>query len=61
LILVILKPVLGETALMLTPFLDEIVFIGGVTLGLLITDRAQLLFAARAMSMPTANSAADAS
>jgi hypothetical protein len=31
-------PLLEEAALKLMPFLDEIVFVGGVTLGLLITD-----------------------
>jgi hypothetical protein len=32
-------PLLEEAALKLTPFLEEIVFVGGVTLGLLITDQ----------------------
>jgi hypothetical protein len=32
-------PLLEEAALKLTPFLEEIVFLGGVTLGLLITDQ----------------------
>lgn len=32
-------PLLEEAALKLKPFLDEIVFVGGVTLGLLITDQ----------------------
>lgn len=31
-------PLLEEAARRLSPFLDEIVFVGGVTLGLLITD-----------------------
>jgi hypothetical protein len=31
---------LEEAAKKLAPFLDEIVFVGGVTLGLLITDKA---------------------
>ena len=33
-------PMLEDAVLKLAPFLDEIVFVGGVTLGLLITDRA---------------------
>jgi hypothetical protein len=33
-------PLLEEAARKLSPFLDEIVFVGGVTLGLLITDEA---------------------
>ena len=33
-------PLLEEAARKLTPFLDEIVFVGGITLGLLITDEA---------------------
>ena len=33
-------PMLEDAVLKLTPFLDEIVFVGGVTLGLLITDKA---------------------
>lgn len=33
-------PLLEEAVRKLAPFLDEIVFVGGVTLGLLITDRA---------------------
>ena len=33
-------PLLEYAASRLTPFLDEIVFVGGVTLGLLITDDA---------------------
>ena len=31
-------PLLEDAAQKLAPFLDEIVFVGGVTLGLLITD-----------------------
>jgi len=33
-------PMLEDAVRKLAPFLDEIVFVGGVTLGLLITDRA---------------------
>lgn len=33
-------PLLKDAASKLAPFLDEIVFVGGVTLGLLITDAA---------------------
>ena len=33
-------PMLQDAAGKLAPFLDEIVFVGGVTLGLLITDAA---------------------
>ena len=33
-------PLLEDAARKLAPFLDEIVFVGGVTLGLLITDKA---------------------
>jgi len=33
-------PLLEDAVLKLAPFLDEIVFIGGVTLGILITDKA---------------------
>jgi hypothetical protein len=33
-------PMLEDAASKLTPFLDEIVFVGGITLGLLITDTA---------------------
>lgn len=34
------QPLLEEAAAKLAPFLEEIVFVGGVTLGLLITDQA---------------------
>lgn len=33
-------PLLEDAVRKLAPFLDEIVFVGGVTLGLLITDEA---------------------
>jgi hypothetical protein len=33
-------PLLEDAVRKLTPFLDEIVFVGGITLGLLITDKA---------------------
>jgi hypothetical protein len=33
-------PLLEDAALKLAPFLEEIVFVGGITLGLLITDKA---------------------
>src|ERR1035437_6422854 len=33
-------PLLEEAVHKLAPFLDEIVFVGGITLGLLITDKA---------------------
>jgi hypothetical protein len=33
-------PLLEDAVHKLAPFLDEIVFVGGVTLGLLITDKA---------------------
>ncbi len=33
-------PLLEDAVLTLAPFLDEIVFLGGVPLGLLITDKA---------------------
>ncbi len=33
-------PLLEDAVRKLAPFLDEIVFVGGVTLGLLITDQA---------------------
>ena len=44
-------PLLEDAARKLAPFLDEIVFVGGVTLGQLITDRLPLRFAGRTMSM----------
>ncbi len=44
-------PLLEDAVRKLAPFLDEIVFVGGVTLGLLITDEAPLRSAARRMSM----------
>jgi hypothetical protein len=33
-------PLLEDAVLKLTPFLDEIVFVGGIPLGMLITDKA---------------------
>ena len=38
-------PLLEDAARKLAPFLEEIVFVGGVTLGLLITDEPLLRFA----------------
>jgi len=34
------RPLLEDAVCKLAPFLDEIVFVGGVTLGILITDEA---------------------
>ena len=44
-------PMLEDAARKLAPFLDEIVFVGGVTLGLLITDEAAARSGQRPMSM----------